>query len=152
MDFRRSLNCGANAFEPNGRQTETKEGPEETNFSWNGPELGAILRSCKSTSEKKCETYRCRRVPFRPFVSKVKVREKTLLASLEQSGGAAVFFKRFLFCTFLLANVGASPTLSRVFTRRKALAFRDADADDWTHDGVSGKQSHTKASEIRGSY
>ena len=41
--------------------------------------------------QKKCETYRCRRVPFRPFVSKVKVREKTLLASSEQSDGAAVF-------------------------------------------------------------
>jgi hypothetical protein len=44
---------------------------------------------------EKCETYRCRRVPFRPFGSKVKVREKTLLASSEQSGEATVLFMRY---------------------------------------------------------
>jgi uncharacterized protein YyaL (SSP411 family) len=67
MDFRRSWNCDASASEPNERlkeirkkrtelrkkRTEIKKRPKETNFSWNGLELGVISRSCKSTSEKK---------------------------------------------------------------------------------------------------
>jgi hypothetical protein len=55
----------------------------------------SIIFRFENSEDTKCETYRCRRVPFRPFVSKVKVREKTLLALLEQSSKAAVYFKGF---------------------------------------------------------